>query len=459
MLEVKNPWDQKVLQKISFQNSKDIEKILELAKNNSLKKGLDFNQIRRIDVLENFFKIISSNIDELAILASSEGGKPIKDSIIEIERGAEGVKSAIEIIKSDSGNVIPMNINKASERRIAFTQKEPIGVVLAISAFNHPFNLIIHQIIPAIAVGCPVIVKPSEDTPLSCLKIIEMLYEAGLPQDKCFFVMPENLELASKLVSDERIDFFSFIGSAKVGWMLRSKLSAGTRCALEHGGMAPTFVTKSADLDLSSKLLIRGGFYHAGQVCVSVQRVFIHKKIFDDFLDLFTKNLENFKIGDPLDKKTDIGPLIRPSEVERVHSWIKEAEKDGAKLLAGGQKISETSYDKTILLNPSDSSTISKNEVFGPVVCIYAYNDLDKTIEKANSTDVSFQASIFSNEIKEVLNFYDKINASAVFHNDHTAFRVDWMPFAGLKHSGYGVGGIKYTMEDMQIDKMLILKK
>ena len=271
--------------------------------------------------------------------------------------------------------------------------------------------------------------------------------------------MPENLELASKLVSDERIDFFSFIGSAKVGWMLRSKLSAGTRCALEHGGMAPTFVTQSADLDLSSKLLIRGGFYHAGQVCVSVQRVFIHKKIFDDFLDLFTKNLENFKIGDPLDKKTDIGPLIRPSEVERVHSWIKEAEKDGAKLLAGGQKISETSYDKTILLNPNDSSTISKNEVFGPVVCIYAYDDFDKTIEKANSTDVSFQASIFSNEIKEVLNFYDKINASAVFHNDHTAFRVDWMPFAGLKHSGYGVGGIKYTMEDMQIDKMLILKK
>ena len=144
---------------------------------------------------------------------------------------------------------------------------------------------------------------------------------------------------------------------------------------------------------------------------------------------------------------------------EEIDSWIKEAEKDGAKLLAGGQKISETSYDKTILLNPSDSSTISKNEVFGPVVCIYAYNDLDKTIEKANSTDVSFQASIFSNEIKEVLNFYDKINASAVFHNDHTAFRVDWMPFAGLKHSGYGVGGIKYTMEDMQIDKMLILKK
>ena len=213
-------------------------------------------------------------------------------------------------------------------------------------------------------------------------------------------------------------------------------------------------LTQSSDLDLSSKLLIKRRFLsHAGQVCVSVQRVFIHKKIFDDFLDLFTKNLENFKIGDPLDKKTDIGPLIRPSEVERVHSWIKEAEKDGAKLLAGGKKISETSYDKTILLNPNDSSTISKNEVFGPVVCIYAYDDFDNTIEKANSTDVSFQASIFSNEIKEVLNFYDKINASAVFHNDHTAFRVDWMPFAGLKHSGMVLGELSILWKTCKLIK------
>ena len=459
MLEIKAPWDQKIIQKIKCQKANDIEQILDVASKNSLKKGADFSLINRIDVLESFYKIVSSNITKLAKLASSEGGKPLKDSIIEIQRGAEGVKSAIEIIKSESGNVIPMNINKASENRIAFTQKEPIGVALAISAFNHPFNLIIHQIIPAIAVGCPVIVKPSEDTPLSCLKIIEMLYQSGLPKEKCFFVMPENLDIATKLVSDDRVDFLSFIGSSKVGWMLRSKLSPGTRCALEHGGMAPTFVTQSADLDLSSKLLIKGGFYHAGQVCVSVQRIFIHKSIFNDFLDLFTKNLRQFKVGNPLDNKTDVGPLIRPGEVDRVHSWVDEAIKNGAELLSGGKKISETTYDKTILINPKESDTISQKEVFGPVVCVYSYEDIDVAIEKANLTNVSFQASIFSNEIKEVLNFYQKINASAIFHNDHTAFRVDWMPFAGLKHSGYGVGGIKYTIEDMQIDKMLVLRK
>lgn len=459
MLKVKTPWDQKVIQEIEFQKPNDIEVILNSANQNSLKKGLDFNLMKRIDVLESFCKIVSSNVNELAKLASSEGGKPLRDSIIEIQRGAEGVKTAIELIKNESGNVIPMNLNKASENRIAFTQKEPIGVVLAISAFNHPFNLIIHQIVPAIAAGCPVIVKPSEDTPLSCLKIIEMLYESGLPKDKCFFVMPENLDLASKLVSDSRIDFLSFIGSAKVGWMLRSMLSPGTRCALEHGGMAPSFVSQSADLEMSCKLLIRGGFYHAGQVCVSVQRIFLHQKIFNDFLDIFTSELKKFKIGNPLDNKTDVGPLIRPSEVNRVKSWVDEAINNGAELISGGQKLSDTVYDKTILVNPKTNDTISKKEVFGPVVCIYAYENINEAIEKANLTEVSFQASIFSNEVQEVLNFYEKINASAVFHNDHTAFRVDWMPFAGLKHSGYGVGGIKYTMEDMQIDKLLVLKK
>ena len=198
----------------------------------SVHKGEDFPPKERINVLKSFIKIIKENIKSLAELATSEGGKPITDSIIEIKRGAEGVESCIEVLKSESGSVIPMNINEASSNRIAFTQKEPIGVVLAISAFNHPFNLIIHQVIPAIAVGCPVIVKPAEDTPLSCLKIVEMLYEAGLPKNRCHFVMPENLELATKLVSDERIDFFSFIGSSKVGWFLRSKLAPGTRCSL-----------------------------------------------------------------------------------------------------------------------------------------------------------------------------------------------------------------------------------
>ena len=214
MLEVKSPWNNETVGTVQTHNSSEIEGIIQEVCKISVHKGEDFPPKERINVLKSFIKIIQENTQSLAELATSEGGKPFTDSIIEIKRGAEGVESCIEVLKSESGSVIPMNINEASSNRIAFTQKEPIGVVLAISAFNHPFNLIIHQVIPAIAVGCPVIVKPAEDTPLSCLKIVEMLYESGLPKNRCHFVMPENLELATKLVSDERIDFFSFIGSS-----------------------------------------------------------------------------------------------------------------------------------------------------------------------------------------------------------------------------------------------------
>ena len=337
MLEVKSPWNNKNIGSVETNNSAQIEAILEECKKIAYYKGKDFPPKERIQILKTFQKMISENIVSLAELATSEGGKPITDSIIEIKRGAEGVESCIEVLRSEAGSVIPMNINEASSNRIAFTQKEPIGLVLAISAFNHPFNLIIHQIIPAISTGCPVIVKPAEDTPLSCKKIVEMLYEAGLPKNRCHFLMPENLELATKLVSDKRIDFFSFIGSSKVGWFLRSKLSPGARCSLEHGGMAPTFITTNSEINSCVKSLARGGFYHAGQVCVSVQRIFLDKKISKIFIEKFINEVQKVKVGDPMDKKTVVGPLIRNSEVERVDDWVNESVKNGADLLMGGK--------------------------------------------------------------------------------------------------------------------------
>lgn len=459
MLEVKSPWNHETVGSVKTHNASEIEEIVQEVCRVSVNKGQDFPPKERINVLKSFIKIIENNTKSLAELATSEGGKPITDSIIEIKRGAEGVESCIEVLKSESGMVIPMNINEASSNRIAFTQKEPIGVVLAISAFNHPFNLIIHQVIPAIATGCTVIVKPAEDTPLSCLKIIEMLYEAGLPKNRCHFVMPENLDLATKLVSDQRIDFFSFIGSSKVGWFLRSKLAPGTRCSLEHGGMAPTFITKNSDLDQCAKSLARGGFYHAGQVCVSVQRIYLSKEVSDTFINKFKEEVKKVNLGDPMDKKTVVGPLIRDSEIKRVHQWVGESIENGSELILGGKILSESTYDKTIILNPKKGDKISQFEIFGPVVTINEFENLENAIDDANSVNVSFQTSIFTNQIDELLRFYTKINASSVFHNDHTAFRVDWMPFAGLKDSGHGIGGMKYSMHDMQIDKMLVLRK
>jgi len=459
-IEVRSPWDNIPFEKIKTDNSSEIEEILLNGYNLSLNKTNEFPLHKRIEVLKKFSLLIKENIDFLANQAVKEGGKPLKDTLVEINRGYEGVESCIEILKSEAGSVIPMNLNLASKDRIAFTQKEPIGLVLAISAFNHPFNLIIHQIIPAIAVGCPVIVKPSEDTPLSCISIIKMLKEAGLPSLWCQLVMPEDIKLATKMVEDNRISFLSFIGSSKVGWFLKSRLAPGTRCALEHGGMAPVFIEDDiGDMDETIKAITKGAFYHAGQVCVSVQKVFIKKIIFEEFISKLKVNVKKLIVDNPNDVNTEVGPLIRPKEVERINDWVNESKENGANVITGGRKLSETVYEPTIISDVSDTDKLSNSEVFGPLVNVYQYDDLNNAISLANNCRSSFQSSIFTNKIDLILEFFQKINASAVFHNDHTAFRVDWMPFAGLKDSGYGIGGIKYTMDDMQVEKMLVLKK
>lgn len=226
-----------------------------------------------------------------------------------------------------------------------FQIKEPIGVVAAISAFNHPLNLIVHQVAPAIAVGCPVIIKPASTTPLSCLELIKLLRKAGLAEEWCQTFIPEDTALAEQLATDERVAFLSFIGSAKVGWNLRSKLSPGTRCALEHGGVAPVIVDRSANLSKTTQALVKGGYYHAGQVCISVQRIFVQKAIITTFMDEFVNRVKSLHVGNPLAKETEVGPLILPRETDRVTAWINEAVATGATLFGGGRLSDTTGCD------------------------------------------------------------------------------------------------------------------
>jgi acyl-CoA reductase-like NAD-dependent aldehyde dehydrogenase len=340
---------------------------------------------------------------------------------------------------------------------VAFTRKEPIGVVVAVSAFNHPLNLIVHQVGPAVAAGCPVIVKPASDTPLSCFRFVQMLNEAGLPPGWCQALVAKRDD-ATRLVTDPRVAFFSFIGSSEIGWGLRSKLAPGTRCALEHGGAAPVIVAADADLDTAIPLLSKGGFYHAGQVCVSVQRVFAHESIAKDLASRLAEAGNQLKIGDPTLGDTDVGPLIRPQEVDRVESWVNEAFDAGTEVLSGAKRISDSCYECTVLFDPPANAKVSEHEVFGPVICVYPYADLDDAIWHANSLPLAFQAAVFTRDVDTAMHAYNHLDGSAIMVNDHTAFRVDWMPFAGLKHSGLGVGGIPHTMHDMQIEKMLVLR-
>jgi acyl-CoA reductase-like NAD-dependent aldehyde dehydrogenase len=413
---------------------------------------------QRVDILNKTADIMQSRFEELAVEAAREGGKPLIDSRVEVARAIDGIRNCVEVMRSNHGEEVPMQKNAASMNRLAFTTHEPIGVVVAVSAFNHPLNLAVHQVGPAIAAGCPVIIKPAEDTPLSCFRLINILYEAGLPEAWCQGIVTSSHDVATRLVSDHRVGFFSFIGSANVGWMLRSKLAPGARCALEHGGVAPVIVAADTDLDDTVALLSKAGFYHAGQVCVSVQRVFAEKAIAWELAQRIAAAGNQMNIGDPTLPNTDVGPLIRHKETDRIHEWVQEAVGQGAQLISGGNKVSDSCYQTTVLLNPPADSTISKNEVFGPVICVYEYEDIDEAIAQANSLDVSFQAAVFSKNIDTCMHAFKQLDASAVMVNDHTAFRVDWMPFAGLKHSGHGVGGIPHTFRDMQVEKMMVIR-
>jgi len=457
-LNINAPYDLQLIATADCADASAVDSALAIADALFKDKKNWLSVAQRIAILDKTADIMQQRAESLAFNAAQEGGKPLIDSQVEVARAIDGIKNCIDLMRDNHGEEIPMNINAASANRLAMTRREPVGVVVAVSAFNHPLNLIVHQIGPAIASGCPVIIKPAEDTPLSCFELVNILREAGLPDEWCQALVVNDLFVASQLVTDSRVSFFSFIGSAKVGWMLRSQLTAGARCALEHGGVAPVIIEADADLDDVLPLIAKGGFYHAGQVCVSVQRVFVEASIARQVAERLAELGNNMKVGDPTLTDTEIGPLIRPRETERISEWVNEAIISGTECLSGGEAISDTCYPATVLYHPDDDAKVSTHEIFGPVICVYPYDDIDQAINQANSLPFAFQAAVCTQNIDKAMYAYKQLDASAVMINDHTAYRVDWMPFAGLKQSGLGVGGIPHTFRDMQIEKLMVLR-
>jgi acyl-CoA reductase-like NAD-dependent aldehyde dehydrogenase len=454
---VRSPYDGAELAHVATGGDAAVEAALRNACTVFADRSRWISAMERIAILERTVQAMAAEAESLALQAASEGGKPLVDSRVEVARAIDSVKSCVEHLRTQHGEEVPMDLNTASADRLAVSRLFPIGPVVAVSAFNHPLNLIVHQVAPAIIVGCPVIVKPAVDTPLSCIRFVQLLRAAGLPEAWCQVLVTDRNETAQRLVTDPRVAFLSFIGSSRVGWMLRSQLAPGVRCALEHGGAAPVIVAADADLDRAVPLIAKGGFYHAGQVCVSVQRVFVHRQLVDEFSARLAAIARILRVGDPTQPETEVGPLIRPAEIERVETWVSEAVDGGARLLSGGTRLGASCFACTVLLDPPASARVSREEIFGPVVCVYSYDDLEEAFDRANDVPSSFQAAVFSRDIDVALRAYARLNASAVMVNDHPAFRVDWMPFAGLRGSGLGVGGIPHTMADMQIRKMLVV--
>ncbi len=455
--KVHSPWNGECIGSVATADAAIAERALAAAYAVYENRDAWLTPARRVEILSEAGRIVESRLDELTLQAAAEGGKPLTDSRVELVRAVDGLRSCVECVRTAHGEEIPMGINASSMNRLAMTRREPIGVVLAFSAFNHPMNLIVHQVGPAIAAGCPVVVKPAPDTPLSCFALVGILREAGLPEEYCQALLVDN-EVAGTLAADPRVGFFSFIGSARVGWSLRGKLAPGTRCALEHGGAAPVIVAADADLDDALPLIAKGGFYHAGQVCVSVQRVYAHASVAPRVADGLAELARRMKIGDPTEADVDVGPLIRKREVDRVEQWVDEAVAAGAKLVCGGERVEDHAYACTVLVDPPDDAKVSKEEVFGPVICVYSCTDVNEAIRRANAVPFSFQAAVVTRDIDTAMRCYRGLDAATVMINDQTAFRVDWMPFAGHKVSGHGTGGIRYTFEDMQIEKLMVLR-
>ena len=329
-LEVRSPYDGTRVGSVPLTGADGVERALDTAYRLFRDRRGWLPPQRRIEILSATASLMERDSEDLALQAAREGGKPLVDSRVEVARAIDGVRNCCELLRSEAGHVVPMKVNAASAGRVAFTQTEPVGVVVALSAFNHPLNLIVHQVAPAIAAGCPVIVKPASATPLSCFRFVAVLHEAGLPEDWCQALAAREQRVGERARRRPRVGFLSFIGSARVGWGLRSRLAPGTRCALEHGGAAPVIVAADADLDQAVPALAKGGFYHAGQVCVSVQRVFAHRIDRRGAGAPARRSRQRLKVGDPTSPETEVGPLIRAGEVERVHAWVEEAVAGGA---------------------------------------------------------------------------------------------------------------------------------
>jgi acyl-CoA reductase-like NAD-dependent aldehyde dehydrogenase len=459
MLQVVQAFDRAPIAEIAIDDAAALEAKLAAAQRVFRDRDGWLKPHQRMAILRRLAGLVEGRRDHFALQIAREGGKPLPDAIIEVTRAIDGIHNAADELRNLAGREIPMGLSAAAADRWAFTTKEPIGIVAAISAFNHPLNLIVHQVAPAIAVGCPVIVKPAGTTPLSCLDFVALAHEAGLPEAWCQSFVPETTDLAEKLATDPRVAFLSFIGSAKVGWSLHSKLVHGARSALEHGGAAPAIVDRSADLDAVIGPMVKGGYYHAGQVCVSTQRIYVHQDIADAFTQRLVAQVKALRVGDPVLKDTEVGPLILPKEADRIASWVNEAVQAGAGLATGGGRLSETTLEPTVLVRPPADAKVSQLEIFGPVVCVYPYRELDEAIAQANALPVAFQASIFAKDIDIAMRAANRLDASAVMVNDPTTFRTDWMPFAGRRESGYGTGGIPFTMRDMTQEKMILMRR
>ncbi len=400
---------------------------------------------------------IRENKEELVTLMSSEAGVPRFFTGIEVDRAVHTFTTAAEEAKRIGGEVLPLDLLPGSENRFGYTRRVPIGPILGITPFNFPLNLVAHKVAPAFAVGNPVVLKPAPQAPCTALKLAEFFEKAGLPRG-ALSVLPTSVKVAEKLVRDERFKLLTFTGSASVGWYLK-QVAGKKRVMLELGSNSAAVVHEDTpDLDFAAKRLALGGLASAGQVCISVQRVFVHRPVYDTFRQRFLEAVAEIPVGDPLDPATRVGPLIDEANAIRVEKWVENAVAKGARVLTGGHR-NGVFYEPTVLENVDHTCEVYTEEIFGPVILLEPYETFEDALDLVNESRFGLQAGVFTSNIRNILQAADELEVGGVIINDYPTYRIDHMPYGGVKESGLGREGLKYAIQEMTELRLVVFNR
>jgi glyceraldehyde-3-phosphate dehydrogenase (NADP+) len=452
-LEIRNPFNDNLLGTVALASTPDLRLAVERA-TAAFAKTKASHGYERYEFLNAISAGLREQKEEIAALIAAEVGKPLSAARLEVERSITTFQLAAEEVRRFGGEVVPLDTTRAGQDKFGVVRRFPRGVVLAITPFNFPLNLVAHKVAPALATGNTVILKPSPQGTLTSLRLASIIDSTSLPKG-AFSVIPCRNEFAEQLVSDPRIAMLSFTGSPAVGWMLKS--TAGRKkVVLELGGNAGVIVDRSADLSLAVSKCIAGSYVYAGQVCIKVQRIYVHDELFDEFQRRFVRAAQDLVSGDPSREDVFVGPVINKEARERILTWIDEAKSKGASLLVGGTHEGNVIHP-TALVNVPRESKVFCSEVFGPVATLHRFKSFQEAIECVNDSEFGLQAGVFSNDYSNILLAYSKLDVGAVIVNDIPAFRVDNMPYGGIKSSGFGREGVRYAMEEMTEPKLLAL--
>jgi glyceraldehyde-3-phosphate dehydrogenase (NADP+) len=454
-LEIKNPFNDEIVGTTSYASDRDLEDAIERAEK-VFREGGHIPAYERAGYLTSIADQMHQRRDEMAKLISAEAGKPLRDSRVEVDRGVFTMRLAAEEAQRMTGEQIPLDLMPSSKGRFGVTRKVPIGPIAGISPFNFPLNLALHKLGPALASGNPLILKPPTRDPLTMLAVAEMVHEAGVPAGMVS-IMPMDRELGDKLVTDERFKLLTFTGSPDVGWDMKSR-AGKKKVVLELGGNAGVIVDRDANLDFAIGRILTGSFAYAGQVCISVQRAYIHREVFDTVVERLVQAAGNVKMGDPADDATELGPMIDEKAVARIHEWVQAARSEGATVHSGGEPNGRF-YPPTILSGVDRDSFVCTREAFAPIVILFPFDDWSAGLDQINDSVFGLQAGVFTDNLEHALMAFDKLDVGGVILNDIPTYRIDHMPYGGVKDSGLSREGLRYAIEDMTETRLLVINR